>query len=250
MREEVGGLLGTRYLLREKLIRGDFGIVAEPTGSRIEIATKGVLHLEVTTKGRMAHGGKPWAGINAIEHMGRLIAELNGLRERLGRRQHRLVGKPSITVGTIAGGTVPNMVASDCRLVLDRRVIPGESAVDAQAEVQAILDRLSAEDPTFSATLRTLLDFPSVEVPSDLPVVGALSRAITEVTGCAPEIGGKDGGTDAAWIYQATGIPMVHFSPGESRYVLAANERVELEAYMRAVETFVLTFEDLLGVAT
>src|SRR4051794_27027457 len=64
--EEVGGLLGTRHLLKQNLIRGDFGIVAEPTGSRIEIATKGVLHLEIKTKGRMAHGGKPWAGINAI----------------------------------------------------------------------------------------------------------------------------------------------------------------------------------------
>ena len=68
--EEVGSRLGTRYLLQQGLIRGDFGIVCEPTGNRIECAAKGVLHVEIMTKGRMAHGGKPWAGLNAISHMG------------------------------------------------------------------------------------------------------------------------------------------------------------------------------------
>src|SRR5262249_49436495 len=121
--EEVGGQLGTRHLLREGLIRGDFGIVAEPTGNRIEIAAKGVLHVEIATKGRMAHGGKPWAGINAIEHMARVITALGPLGSELAARSHPLVGAPSITLGTIAGGTVPNMVASDCRLVVDRRIL-------------------------------------------------------------------------------------------------------------------------------
>jgi acetylornithine deacetylase/succinyl-diaminopimelate desuccinylase family protein len=246
--EEVGGQLGTRHLLREGLIRGDFGIVAEPTGNRIEIATKGVLHVEVTTKGRMAHGGRPWLGINAIEHMARVIGRLDVLRPRLAARRHPLVGSPSIFAGIISGGTVPNMVASDCRLVLDRRVIPGESSADALAEIQALLDELTAADPNFRASARPVLDWPSVEVSPDVPVLPALRRAIREVTGTEPGVGGKDGGTDAAWIFKETGIPMVHFSPGESHLVLAANERVNLDAYMHAIAAFVLTFEDVLGV--
>ena len=116
--EEVGSRLGTRYLLREGLIRGDFGIVCEPTGNRIECAAKGVLHVEIMTKGRMAHGGKPWAGINAIAHMSRVIDALEGYQAQLAMRRHRLVGAPSIMIGTINGGTVPNMVASECRIVV------------------------------------------------------------------------------------------------------------------------------------
>jgi succinyl-diaminopimelate desuccinylase len=247
--EEVGGQLGTRHLLREGLIRGDFGIVAEPTGNRIEIATKGVLHVEVATKGRMAHGGKPWAGVNAIEHMARFIGRLDGLRDQLAEWHHPLVGSPSVTVGTISGGTVPNMVASECRLVLDRRLIPGESSHAALAQIEDILVALHASDPTLNATARVLLDWPSVEVAPDVPVLPALRRAIREVTGHDPEVGGKDGGTDAAWIFQETGIPMAHFSPGDARFVLSANERVNLEAYMTAIEAFVLTFEEILGLA-
>ena len=247
--EEVGGQLGTRHLLREGLIRGDFGIVAEPTANRIEIATKGVLHVEVTTKGRMAHAGKPWAGINAIEHMSRVIDALPSIRRRLEGRQHPLVSRPTITVGTIAGGTVPNMVPSECRMVLDRRVIPSESSATAYAEIEQVIADLRAADPEFSASIRSVLDWPSVEVAPDVPVMPALREAISEVTGREPELGGKDGGTDAAWIWKEARIPMIHFSPGDPRFVISANERVELEAYVTAIEAFVLTFESILGVA-
>jgi acetylornithine deacetylase/succinyl-diaminopimelate desuccinylase family protein len=247
--EEVGGQLGTRHLLRQGLIRGDFGIVAEPTGNRIETAAKGVLHVEIATKGRMAHGGKPWAGINAIEHMARVIGALGPLGQRLAERRHPLVGAPSITLGTIAGGTVPNMVASDCRMVVDRRILPGEDSSAALAEIEEVLRKLAAEDPQFSATARVVLDWPSVEVPPDVPVLAALRRSVGQVTGREPEIGGKDGGTDAAWIYKEAGIPMIHFSPGDARFVLSANERIELDAYQTAIEALVLTFEDVLGVA-
>ena len=247
--EEVGGQLGTRYLLREGLIRGDFGIVTEPTGNRIEVAAKGVLHVEVKTKGQMAHGGKPWAGINAIEHMARFVGQLDHLRFRLEQRNHPIVGRPSITSGTISGGTVPNMVASDCRLVIDRRLIPGESSAEALREIQEILSTLHVADPTFNATARPVLDWPSVNVPPDVPVLVALQKALREITGKEPEIGGKDGATDAAWIYKEAGIPMIHFSPGDALYVLAANERIRLDAYMTAIEALVLTLEEILGVA-
>jgi acetylornithine deacetylase/succinyl-diaminopimelate desuccinylase family protein len=246
--EEVGSRLGTRHLLTQGLIRGDFGIVCEPTGNRIERAAKGVLHVEITTRGRMAHGGKPWAGINAIAHMSRVIDALGGYAKVLAGCSHPLVGAPSVTIGTIQGGTVPNMVASDCRLVLDRRILPGEDSADAIAEIEALVAGLMRADPQVKASTRVLLDWPSVEVAPESPVVTALSNAITEVLGKTPEIGGKDGGTDAAWIFKATGIPMIHFSPGESRFVLAADERLEIDTYMAAIEALVLTFEEILGV--
>jgi acetylornithine deacetylase/succinyl-diaminopimelate desuccinylase family protein len=247
--EEVGSRLGTRHLLKQGLIRGDFGIVCEPTGNRIECAAKGVLHVEITARGRMAHGGKPWAGINAIAHMSRVIDALGDYAQVLAGRSHALVGAPSVTIGTIQGGTVPNMVASDCRLVLDRRILPGEDSADAIAEIEALVAELARADPQFKASTRVLLDWPSVEVKPDSPVVVALSNAITEVLGRKPEIGGKDGGTDAAWIFRETGIPMIHFSPGESQFVLAADERLQIDAYMAAIEALVLTFEEILGVA-
>lgn len=248
--EEVGSRLGTRWLLKQGMIRGDFGIVCEPTGNRIERAAKGVLHVEIMSKGSMAHGGKPWAGVNAIANMRPVIAAIDEYAAELARRRHELVGAPSVTIGTIQGGTVPNMVASECRLVIDRRILPGEYSSTAIAEIEAIVARLSKADPRLNLSTRVVLDWPSVEVGAESPVVTALSRALVDVLGAPPEIGGKDGGTDAAWIYQAARIPMIHFSPGEGRFVLAADERVEVEAFLAAIEALVLTFEEILGVAS
>jgi succinyl-diaminopimelate desuccinylase len=248
--EEVGSRLGTRWLLKQGEIRGDFGIVCEPTGNRIERAAKGVLHVEIMSKGRMAHGGKPWAGVNAIANMRAVIEAIDAYAAELARRRHELVGAPSVTIGTIQGGTVPNMVASECRMVIDRRILPGEQSSTALAEIDAFVARLAKADPRLNLSTRVTLDWPSVEVAAESPVVTALSRALADVLGAPPEIGGKDGGTDAAWIFQATGIPMIHFSPGEGRFVLAADERVEVEAYLAAIEALVLTFEEILGVAS
>jgi acetylornithine deacetylase/succinyl-diaminopimelate desuccinylase-like protein len=142
------------------------------------------------------------------------------------------------------------MVASECRLVIDRRILPDEHSSTAIAEIDAFVARLAEADPRLNLSTRVVLDWPSVEVSADNPVVTALSRALTDVVGAPPEIGGKDGGTDAAWIYQATAIPMIHFSPGQGRFVLAADERVEVEAYVAAIEALVLTFEEILGVAS
>ena len=217
--EEVGSRLGTRWLLQQGLIRGDFGIVCEPTGNRIERAAKGVLHVEIMSKGRMAHGGKPWAGVNAIANMRPVIEAIDAYAAELARRRHELVGAPSVTIGTIQGGTVPNMVASECRLVIDRRILPGEHSSTAIAEIEAIVAGLGRADPRLNLSTRVTLDWPSVEVSAESPVVTALSRALADVLGAPPEIGGKDGGTDAAWIYKEAGIPMVHFSPGEGRFV-------------------------------
>lgn len=245
--EEMGSVLGTRYLLARGLIRGDFGLVAEPTGNRIEVATKGVFHVEIATRGRIAHGGKPWAGVNAIEQMGRFMAALGPLRERLATRTHALLGHPSLMCSMIQGGTVPNMVPGECRMVVDRRIIPGETSAQALAEIEGILETLRRTEPTFQPTTRVLLDWPGVEVPADMPVVPALRQAIVDVLGREPEVGGKDGGTDAAWIYQATKIPMVHFSPGESLYVLGPDERIRIADYLAAIKVLVLTLHAILG---
>ncbi len=133
-----------------------------------------------------------------------MIAALEGYRVELAGRRHPLLGAPSSTIGTIDGGTVAHMVASECRMALDRRILPGE----------------------------------------DVPA------ALAEVLGAPPAIGGKDGGTDAAWIYRQAGIPMVQFGSGDSRFVPARDERAEIAAHIAAIEALVLTFEEILGVAS
>src|SRR6201996_5236262 len=64
-------------------LTGHAAIVAEPTGLRAVIASKGVLRWRIMVRGKAAHSGKPHLGINAINHMARIILELEEDHQRL-----------------------------------------------------------------------------------------------------------------------------------------------------------------------
>ena len=51
-------------------------IIGEPSACCVNIAEKGALWIEVTTIGKLAHGAFPDQGINAIDHMHRLLAHI------------------------------------------------------------------------------------------------------------------------------------------------------------------------------
>src|SRR5262249_42377501 len=61
------------------------------------------------------------------------------------RRRHPLVGSASLTVTRISAGLADNIVPDGCEILLDRRLIPGESEADAVAEIERLLARLREE---------------------------------------------------------------------------------------------------------
>ena len=74
--EESGGL-GVRTL-RDKGLLQDLSkvFITEPSDEEIGICEKGTLWLNVSIKGKSAHGSKPQLGINAIENLYEYIDKL------------------------------------------------------------------------------------------------------------------------------------------------------------------------------
>ena len=247
--EEVGGEKGIRYLLDQGLVEADMGINCEATNlDRVDIAHKGILRSSVTITGRAIHGSRPWLGINAVDKAVDVLSALRPLQRELDGRRHHLCGRPSLLVGTINGGTVVNMVPSRCEIGLDRRIVPGETHEGALAEIRQVLEGVRQADSEFKYTLKETMRMPLLEVPADSPPVEALIAACTVVNGQPPFIGGKDAGTDAAWIVAHTGMPMPVYGPGD--YLagsLAANESIALKDILRATEIYVLALLYLLG---
>jgi succinyl-diaminopimelate desuccinylase len=248
--EEVGGAKGVRYLLDKGYIKGDLGINCEATNlDTIDVAHKGIFQCDIIFYGRAIHGSRPWLGINAIDKAVDFLNRMKILEEKLKLRKHPVLNYPTINVGTIHGGTVVNMIPSKCVVEINRRIIPGESFEMAKAEIQAILDQLSKEDPDFKAEIKVKdVNMPMLDVPADAPVVEAIRRAHKVVRGTELPIGGKDAGTDAAWIVQATGMPMPIYGPGDYlKYSLGANESIALEDIVDATKVYALAIYYLLG---
>ena len=158
----------------------DGAIVTEATGLDLCIAHKGFVWLEVETTGRAAHGSRFQDGIDANMRMGRVLAELDRLEQELrARPPHPLVGPPSLHAAVLQGGTELSTYAAHCRLKIERRTVPGERLGQVEAELQAILGRLSAADRTFQASLRTLLERMPFECSPDAPLVAAIQQSVT-----------------------------------------------------------------------
>lgn len=201
--------------------RPDAALVLEGTDLDIVIAHKGFVWAEIVTRGFAAHGSDYKLGVDAISHMGRVLAELEVLGRELERRPaHPLVGQPSMHASLIRGGQELSSYPDRCHLELERRTIPGESVEQVRTELQAILDRLAAAIPRFSAELIIGVDRDPFEVSADAPIVATVSRVVERERDRAPRLLGAGGWMDSA-LLSTVGIPTAIFGPaGEGAHGL------------------------------
>jgi acetylornithine deacetylase len=236
--DEEYASLGTAEVVKH--YHPDAAIVTEPTELAICIAHKGFVWLEVETVGRAAHGSNFAEGVDANMLMGRFLAELETLeRDLRGRKGHFLVGPASLHAATLSGGTELSMYAARCKLHIERRTIPGETEAQVVAELQAIVERLSAADPMFRATLKHFFVRNSFFISPDAPIVRALEHAAASVLGKPPDMVGKSFWMDAA-LFSAAGIETVVLGPSGAG-AHAKEEWVDLRSVEDAARILVET---------
>ena len=200
--DEEAMSVGTESILPQYATDG--AIVTEPTDLELCLAHKGFVWLDVTTRGRAAHGSRPSEGIDANRHMGRVLHRLDALDDQLAQHSgHPLVDAPSLHAAQIEGGSAPSIYAAECWMRVERRTIPGETAADARDELQEILDALSAEDDAFDASLAVDFNRDPFEVAADAPIATATRTAATDVLGTAPPDAGQTYWTDAGLLAKA-----------------------------------------------
>jgi acetylornithine deacetylase len=196
-----------------KRIQADAAIVTEPTDLKICRAHRGMVWFDVETLGRAAHGSRFKEGIDANMRMGRFLAALEAHEIELRQRApHPLTGPPSLHAALIAGGSEPSMYAASAKATIERRTNPGETSESAAVDLQAILDRLAAQDKTFSAALSVQFERFPFEVAADAAIVQVLDSALKNHFGQEPVHFGQTFWTDAA-IFAEAGMESVLIGP-------------------------------------
>lgn len=217
---------GTRALLKD--VRTDAAIVMEPTGLQVVTAHKGFAWAEIITQGRAAHGACPEEGRDAIAFMGRVLGQIELLQAKLeAGPRHALLGSGSVHASLIAGGQELSTYPEQCRLSLERRLIPGEDAGVFERELHGIVSELSARDRDFRARIALGYSAQPLETPRETLIVRVLARCASKVTGREAAFGIQSFWADAALLSQA-GIPSVLFGPGGAG-LHSAVEYVRLE---------------------
>lgn len=244
---EEDGQHGIRHLIEAAGLRGDWGIVAEPTELKPVICHKGLVTATVTTLGRSCHASRPHEGVNAIDQMSRVLIALQELRARLAGRAHPILGPPTLSAGTMRAGELTNMVPDRCVLTVDRRVLPGEEMDQVVGELAEMLGAIAASDPTFQFTLEAHDRELPMEISAESPVVTAVRRATEQVLGADPGVHGWSATCDANVMVNAGGIPTVIYGPGSISQAHQPDEFVELDQLFKAARVYALAILGLLG---
>jgi acetylornithine deacetylase/succinyl-diaminopimelate desuccinylase-like protein len=202
--------------------KADLAIVGEPTQLQVVTAHKGDVWLQLETQGKSAHGAKPELGKNAVHLMARIVDLFETkYAASLKRHKHPLLGHGTINVGTIAGGTQPNIVPAQCRISIDRRTIPGETEASVRREIQALL-----REHKLAAKLLNIRNAPCVPLETDhrLPLVQQLFGVVKQ-----KEPVGVDYFCDAA-VLASGGIPSVVFGPGSIAQAHTVDEWISVRS--------------------
>ena len=218
--------LGMRALI-DSGVQAEAAIITEPTRLAICPAHRGFVWMDVTFRGRAAHGSRYEIGVDAITHAGLVLAELEKLeRTREHGKRHSLLGRGSLHASVIRGGVGMSTYPEECVLSIERRTLPGETADTAMNEISAACAAVRARDPRLDATIaQTTSQLPS-DVSTEAPIVGRLQRAL-EGEGVPVSVEGMSAWTDAA-LLNAAGIPTICFGPGDIALAHAAEEFVPI----------------------
>ena len=139
------------------------------------------------------------------------------------------------------------MVPAWCEVEVDRRTLPGETAEQVTAELQAIVDRLADGDPEFRGEVRPTAFEVASAVGLDAPVVRAATAALRDL-GLSTEPIGMAGATDARILDEA-GIPAIVFGPGDLALAHSTAERIPVAELTTAARAFARLFAAYLAPA-
>ncbi|HHU37748.1 MAG TPA: succinyl-diaminopimelate desuccinylase [Propionibacterium sp.] len=196
--EAVRNGLGRLSRTRPELISGDFAVLMEPTGARIEGGCQGTLRFEVTARGTAAHSARAWLGHNAIHDAGVLLRTLADHEPRI-VEVDGLEYREGLNAVGITGGIAGNVIPDQCTITVNFRFAPDRSLEDAKEYCRALFPGHELVFTDESPAARPGLDRPAAA--EFLAAVGGEPRA-------------KYGWTDVA-RFSALGVPAVNFGPAD-----------------------------------
>lgn len=221
---------GSRHFARHHGKDYAFALAAEPTEMRTVFKHKGCLWADIETFGVAAHGSRPDLGENAILGMAKLIRALDGeFRAQLGVvGDDEWLGRSTLSLGMIRGGTRPNITADRCRLTVDIRFNP------AVAKLGGALRMLKA----FVNEVDPTADVPTVAGGAPCLDTPATNRFVRSLAEAGAALSGAPWFCDAAYLSEA-GIPAVAIGPGSIEQAHTKDEWIAIAELERGVEFFV-----------
>jgi succinyl-diaminopimelate desuccinylase len=251
--EETSGPRGTQALVRAGLVERDaIGMLtAEPTSDAVWNGNRGVISLRVTVRGRPAHVGLHFRGVNAFRGMLRVAGRFEALERRISTRRtkhgvssDRARHSVLLLGGEMGGGDNFNVVPDRASFTVDRRTNPEEDFGTERERLFEVLREARAEG------IRCDAEVVQEGIASATPASGAFGRAfastVRTVTGRTPRFEICPGVLETRH-YAAIGIPAFAYGPGTLNVSHGPHELVSVDGLVRCAEVYALAAARLLA---
>lgn len=232
--EEVDSC-GARAFIKENDCRKiDALIIAEPTNEKIVIGHKGALWLEITAYGKTSHGSMPEQGINAVDHMLKIVRLLDEMKIEW-MTDRKPLGQSSLAVTMIEGGVQTNVIPDKCSIRADIRTVPPQSHSSFINTLKSKLDLLMDQEEIYKYSVETILDRPSIltDPAEDIIQIAQMIKGESPVNHY-----GVSYYTDGAVLNPRSEIPTLIYGPGDEKLAHQPNEWVSLAAYQRSIQFY------------
>ena len=235
--EETGGV-GSMGLAQS--VRTDFAVVGEPSSNQLARGQRGRTELIVRARGKSVHGSVPHEGVNPHAVLARFLQRL----ESLNMTQHEVFGASSVVPTLYFTDQVSgNVVPGEAWVHLDWRTAPGETAQDAIAQIQPLLEACMAEVPgsqgEISIERRDMTTYTGRDIALDFsmepfllelddPLLVRGQQVLASALGRPVEVIPWRFGTDAGKL-MAGGIRTIGFGASEAALIHTVQESVPLD---------------------
>lgn len=237
--EEIDCMGASALIKEEEITLKNAGamIIAEPSNNKVFSAHKGALWLEIKVFGRTAHSSMPGEGINAITHMNEVLNKLREFKFSY-QKEHHLLGKPTLNIGTVSGGVNTNVVPDQCSITVDIRTIPEIKHEEIIKDMNNLLSELKKELNEFKTEINIINNLPALENEENNKFVQLAMEVNHELNGMKMEEKGANYYTDGSIYGSSLNIPIIIYGPGDEKLAHQPDEHIDIRKFIQSIQYY------------
>lgn len=253
--EEVGVYPGSLHLAHEGYFKGHLLWLEPGFQEPIEMGSAaGIVDTKIMVVGKGCHSGMNFLGVNALEESIPILNELMALKRLVQQRESETIVFPSpdgfrkatpmFNIDVINSGTKSNIVPDLCRIVTNRRYLPGEK----YEEVIQEMDEAIARGIKKSQALEVKVDHTHVYTPSFVDIKSKYAERARQVRRLVHgydqiSVIGMGGSLDLGFVSQVMGcndIAILGPIRNKDRSAHAPDEHVAINDLMNTAKEILL----------
>ena len=140
--------------------------------------------------------------------------------------EHEVLGKSSLNIGKISGGTLINVVPEYCEFRCDIRLVADHLREETKKKIENIIDEFNQNEEA-KASIEIIHEIPAIELKEQNDFFDILKNKAKQLG--VTEIIGVNYGTDGAMLVPDTNTPFIIMGPGKLDQLHVTDEYTEKE---------------------